>query len=67
MKDVYATDSSTLGEGTERANDRFHFREFRHKRWTGSRNRFEREGMFSLFRLGSVTERPKNGLAFVPK
>src|SRR6266403_3953821 len=67
VKYVDATDSPTLGQGTERANDSFHFGEFRHKGWMGSRTRFEREGMFSLFRLGSVTERPKNGLAFVPK
>src|ERR1700719_1872240 len=67
VKDVDATDSPTLGEGTERANDSFHFREFRHKGWMRSRIRFEREGMFSLFRLGSVTERPKDRLAFVPK
>src|SRR5260370_2742520 len=67
VKDADATDSPTLGEGTERANDRFHFREFRHTGWTGSRTRFERERVLSLFRLGSVAERPKDRLAFVPK
>src|SRR5260370_30721266 len=32
MEDVNATDSPTLNERTERANDSFHFREFRHDR-----------------------------------
>jgi hypothetical protein len=41
VKDVNATDSPILDQGTERSNDSFDFREFRHDRRTGSRTRLE--------------------------
>src|SRR5712692_7811007 len=66
MKDVNASDSPGLDEGTERADDSFDFREFRHERSTGSKTRFESERVFPRARFGSIAERGENGFAFVP-
>src|SRR5258708_21295562 len=66
MEDVNATDSPTLNERTERANDSFHFREFRHDRSTESRTRLESERVLPRLRLGSIAERGENGFTFVP-
>ncbi len=66
MKDVNATDSPTVNEGTKSAYDSFDFREFRHGRGTESRSRLEGERAFSSLRFGGIAERRENGFAFVP-
>src|SRR5713101_3650662 len=66
VKDVNATDSPALDEGTEGAYDSFHFREFRHGRGTESRARLESEGVLPHVCLGSIAERRENRFAFIP-
>ena len=66
VKDVNATDSPILDQGTERSNDSFDFREFGHERRTRSRTRLERECVFPRVRLGSIAERREDGFAFIP-
>jgi len=66
VKDVNATDSPTLDQGTERANDSFDFRKFRHRRWARSRARFEGERVLARLFLSGIAERRENGFAFVP-
>src|SRR6267143_1566059 len=57
MKDVNAADSPTMDEGTEGANDGFHFGKFRHERRMASRSGLESKRMFSSLRFGSIAER----------
>src|SRR5713226_3230671 len=66
VKDVNATDSPALDEGTEGAYDSFHFREFRHGRGTESRARLESERVLPRVCLGSIAERRENRFAFIP-
>src|SRR5260370_13657114 len=66
VKDVNATDSPILDQGTERSNDGFDLREFRHERRKGSRTGIERECVFPRVRLGSIAERREDGFAFIP-
>src|SRR6266849_879522 len=66
VKDVNATDSPALDEGTEGAYDSFHFREFRHGRGTESRARLESECVLPRVCLGSIAERRENRCAFIP-
>src|SRR5260370_8835786 len=66
VKDVNATNSPILDQGTERSNDGFDFREFGHERSTRSRARLERECVFPRVRRGRIAERRENGFALVP-
>src|SRR5437660_11351467 len=66
MKDVNATDSSTLDEGTKRAGNGFHFRKFGHGCSMGSRSRLESERVFSSPLFSSIAERRENGFPLVP-
>src|SRR5438309_6986935 len=66
MKDVNATDSSTLDERTKRAGNGFHFRKFGHGCSTGSRSRLESERVFSSPLFSSIAERRENGFPLVP-
>src|SRR6266849_9204970 len=66
VKDVNATNSPTLNEGSERLHDSFHFWEFWHERGTRSRTRLESECVPPRVCLGSIAERRKNGFSFIP-
>src|SRR5258708_5888511 len=66
VEDMSAADSPPLHQGTERADDGFHFRQFRHKRDARSRTRLESERVYARFRLSGIAERRENGLAFIP-
>ena len=62
VKNMNTTDSPTLDERTEGAYDGFHFREFRHGRWTESGARFESERVLSRLRFCRIAERREMGL-----
>src|SRR5260370_17640752 len=64
MEDVNATDSPTLNERTERANDSFHFREFRHDRSTESRTRLESERGLPPLRLLTLPQPRQNRFSY---
>src|SRR5437660_892709 len=66
VKHVNATDSLAQDKGTQRTNDSFHFRQFRHERSAGSRSQFESECVLSRLCFRSIAKRRENGLAFVP-
>src|SRR5260370_23451937 len=63
VKDMNATDQPPSHQRTERANDCFHFRQFRHRRRAGSSTGLEPDRGVPGFRFASIATLPPKRLA----